>query len=146
MININILSFFDVVVDRSGLESVSTSDAFTIDITPPIPGKFFVGNEKSSDKTIVGNNIPVNVEGFEDPESGVDMINVRIAGINTDYVSNTIVDKGLYKIKLSQDLKDGYEYRATIQVGIHFTCLQRQHTLFLYRDVLVIRYYVYVYM
>lgn len=98
------------------MESASTSEAFTIDITPPIPGKFFVGYEHINDKTIVGNNIPVIVEGFEDPESGIDMINVRIAGINTDYVSNTIVERGLYKIKLPQDLKDGYEYKAIIQV------------------------------
>lgn len=98
------------------MESASTSEAFTIDITPPIPGKFFVGYEQINDKTIVGNNIPVIVEGFEDPESGIDMINVRIAGINTDYVSNTIVERGLYKIKLPQDLKDGYEYKTIIQV------------------------------
>lgn len=83
------------------------------------------------------------VEGFEDPESGIDMIKVRIDGINTDYVSNTIVDRGLYKIKLSQDLKDGYEYRATIQVGIYFYLFVRATHVFIH--VLVITNYMYVY-
>lgn len=49
---------------------------------------------------IVGNNIFVIVEGFEDLESGIDMINVWIVGINMDYVLNIIVERGLYNIKL----------------------------------------------
>lgn len=128
------------------MESASTSEAFTIDITPPIPGKFFVGYEQINDKTIVGNNIPVIVEGFEDPESGIDMINVRIAGINTDYVSNTIVERGLYKIKLPQDLKDGYEYKAIIQVGMNSFHLFVKATHVVFKLILVIIYYMHLYM
>lgn len=86
------------------------------------------------------------VEGFEDPESGIDMINVRIAGINTDYVSNTIVERGLYKIKLPQDLKDGYEYKAIIQVGMNSFHLFVKATHVVFKLILVIIYYMHLYM
>ncbi|XP_062567668.1 LOW QUALITY PROTEIN: uncharacterized protein LOC134229901 [Saccostrea cucullata] len=102
-------------IDRSGLESLSSSAVFTVDLSPPIPGRFIIGY-KDSEVKISRNTLPVLIENFEDPESGIDRITIRVDGVNKNYTSDFIVKDGYSHIKFNENVTDGYIYKAIISV------------------------------
>lgn len=94
------------------------SSPFTVDLTPPIPGRFFIGFQSGFEKEITKDSIPVFVENFRDDESGIDKIDIRVGEIFKDYISNLDVERGHIRIKISDTLLDGHKYTAALRVCI----------------------------
>ncbi|XP_061196785.1 uncharacterized protein LOC133205060 [Saccostrea echinata] len=103
-------------IDCSGLESLSSSPVLTVDLSPPIPGRFVIGYRDSEVK-FSRNSLPVLIENFEDPESGIDQITIQVDGVNGNYTSNFIVKDGHSHIKINENVTDGYTYKAILSVS-----------------------------
>lgn len=110
------LFFVSLAIDRSGLESLSSSSLFTVDLTPPTPGSFIIRYRGENAVKTSDDIIPVELENFEDPESGIDQFTIRINGPRENYVSTLMVENGQFYIRMKEDMTDGHEYKATVLV------------------------------
>jgi hypothetical protein len=108
--------FLFLAIDRSALESLSSSELFTVDITPPTSGRFVIRYQRENAVTTSGDILPVELENFEDPESGIYQFTIHINGHTHDFMPNLMVENEQFHIRMKDDMKDGHRYTATVWV------------------------------
>lgn len=108
--------FYYSASNRAGLKSSFIVIEFTVDVTPPSGGKFYIGDVLQK-KYISSHIITIHWRGFADDESNVQKFECCVISSNGDIVVPfTAAEGSSMIINNNQTLIDGHSYKGILKV------------------------------